>query len=270
VTAKSMVVSAPQAAAVLHAVDSVSPYVRARLAQNTRGLHPDDVLAKVQDRLVTELHRFDASRGTLPTFAQHLARWVVAGELTRAVREEQAGLDPHDAVPVNASTLWEPLAVLCRRDEQRRWLHYLTDVLDPSDLDVLVTASLGDASGARMRGRARAQQRVAAVARTIRAAMTIAETVPCSTFARAASCVANFQGARAVLPELGDLGRAGRCCLAAPGTRRGPAAAARAEAARRHAERTGITVRAATDRVQIACRLLRIADAVIRLEHGGN
>ena len=267
-TQSMVVVSEARAAAVLHAVDSVSPYVRARLRHNSRGLDPDDVLGKVQDRLLAELHRFDASRGTLPAFTQHLAKWVVAGELTRTVREEHAGLEPRWSTTEGTSETWEPLAVLCRRDEQHRWMTYLADFLDPADLDLLVSVSLSESPAASVRGRQRAQSRVAAVAKTIRAAMTAAETGTRPTFAMAAACVADYQGARAVLPVLGELGHDGRCCLAQPRARRGTAAAARTEAARRHSERAGVTVRAATDRVQIACRLLRIAVKVIALEQG--
>lgn len=268
--ARPLVIS--DAAAVLHAVDSVSPYVRSRIRGNAHGLSQGDVLARVQDRLLRELHRFDPAKGTLPAFTQHLARWVVADVLSRPVREVCTGLDPRDPAGTASG---DPLRLLIARDEQDRWTGYIAQFLTEADLGVLVQIAAGaspeelaDRFGLTPDGLSRVRTRVGAVASTVRQAMQQAASSEPVTFQMAAACVANFQGARYALPVLHMLGAAGLCPLADPGGRRGPGAAARAQAAGTHAAQAGVTVRVATDRVQMACRLLRIALDVIAQERG--
>ncbi len=85
------------------------------------------------------------------------------------------------------------------------------------------------------------------------------------TFETAASCVADFEGSQLALPTLRQLSeRFGTEAL----TNRNSRAfqAMRIAAAEDLADRSGVSVRVAQDRMQNACRLLRVAAAVLEEE----
>ncbi len=117
------------AAAVMDAVGSTTPYISARLRGNTLGLQVDDVCARLQDRLLREIDRFDSTRGSLPIFAQHLARWVTAEALSRRPREIPIGLtEDFPEIPSDAT---DPLDHLIQRDDAARCMRYLCGSLVP-------------------------------------------------------------------------------------------------------------------------------------------
>lgn len=247
--------------ALMHALDSVTPYIRARVAGNQRGVQVTDVVSAVQDRLVKELHRFDPARGSLPAFAQHLACWVVPGELARPMREEPLGL----RIAGVAATTGDPLTELVDVDDQYRWASYVTTHLSESDVALLTAIALGTSThqartdaGLTPRGYTNAIARIGAIARTVRAAMTAADTAEHVTFTVAAGCVADLHGSTTALGVLH---------AADTGNLRGKQCSdARNAAITALATSEQVCDRVARRSVQTACRLLRIAADVLTQE----
>lgn len=244
---------------VHEAVLSTAPSIRNRIAGTP--IECADVISIVQDRVVRSLGKYDPARGTLPAFAQHISRWAVATALSRPRREVSVATLPSEPGPAS----WrgaDPAEIVAARDERRRLLEYVFEFSRDADLSLLVGAALGEDDPAALtaRGVRRARERVAAIAGTVRRAM---RATSIQSVADVAACVVGFQGASTAIRFLTDTGALDITDL------RGRGSAASQHRVARIAElaaSTGVTERVARDRMQHACRLLRIASTVLERE----
>jgi len=244
----------------LTAWESTRAFVAGALTRAGRTSDVDDVMSDLRDRAVSIAQNYDRRSGTPGQYFQGIARNIVR----ESARKHTPALELPDTLgPADLSG--DPLEILLARDDCRRWSGYVHEFAGTADLNHLITAAMADPGLERPVPR-RTRERVAAIARTTRAAMDLSDTRLTASFDDVASCVADARACRSVLPFLRKpASQHGYTAL------RGP----RMSLATRHHENVtaahelAISPSSARDRLQTARFLLSVSASVIEREGVG-